>query len=362
MGIQKMRVGIDISPIVYGTGVSIYTKNLVENLLRLDEKDTYRLFGGSFRDFFKLKKLIAGFDTVKRVYPLPPFLLDILWNRLHTMPFEVFAGKVDVYHSSDWTQAPSRAFKVTTVHDLVPIKFASQSHPRIVAVHKRRLAWIKKEVDRVIAVSKSTKADLVNLGIDKKKIKVVYEAASEEFKPVDSKTVETVLKDFGVRNDYVMSVGFGPRKNTDRIIEAFQKTKTKNLKLVFVGRTPEKGFDERSVITLNQVDSAKQLTALYSGAKALIYPSLYEGFGLPVVEAMSCGCPVVTSNTSSLPEVAGDAAVLVDPTSTNEIADGIQEVLKNSKKYISKGKKQSAMFSWKKTAEETRSIYKAATK
>jgi len=241
----------------------------------------------------------------------------------------------------------------------VLFKFPKQTHPRILAVHKARFKWIRKEVDVVIAVSQSTKQDLIDLGIDEKKIRVVYEAAGEKFVPQKKDVISETLKRFGIRENYLISVGFGPRKNTKKLIEAFQKIKTKNLKLVLVGRRQER-IAERGVMTLGRVDSDQDLAALYSGAEALVYPSLYEGFGLPVVQAMAVGCPVVTSNVSSLPEVAGDAAVLVNPNDTSSIAEGIQTALRQTKSLAQKGLKQAQKFSWEKAAQETFGIYKTA--
>src|SRR5574341_726113 len=131
-----MRIGIDVSQIVYGTGVSVYTQNLVRELLRIDDQNEYLLFGGSLRQLGDLKSKLKEFNVVKKIFPLPPTALDLLWNRLHILPIESLVGKLDAYHSSDWTQAPSTAFKVTTVHDLVPVKYPHESHPRIVAAHR----------------------------------------------------------------------------------------------------------------------------------------------------------------------------------------------------------------------------------
>lgn len=178
-----MRIGIDISQIVYeGTGVANYTKSLMENLLRVDKKKSnYILFASSLRRRKWLNgymaKLLKKYKNVSgKTYPLPPALLDFLWNRLHIFPIEWFIGPVDVFLSSDWTQPPTiKAKKVTTVHDLTPLKFPKEMHPKIVAVHKRRMKWVKKECDLIMADSKATKKDLVEIiGIPEKKIRVIY--------------------------------------------------------------------------------------------------------------------------------------------------------------------------------------------
>ena len=190
-----MRIGIDISQIVYqGTGVANYTRNLVESLLKTDKKNTYVLFFSSLR-----RKLNCSFInelTINELTPnqnkfgsgqansrikvkrfkFPPTLLNFLWKLNQNFPIEWFIGPVDVFLSSDWTQPPTtKAKKVTTVHDLTPWKFPKEMHPKIVATHRRKMKWIKKECDLIIADSKATKKDLVEIiGVPKEKIRVVY--------------------------------------------------------------------------------------------------------------------------------------------------------------------------------------------
>ena len=177
-----MIIGIDISQIVYeGSGVANYTRSLVENLLELDKKNTYVLFGASLRKRkllnHYLTRLLQQFNNVSgRIYPLPLTFLEFLWNRLHIFPIEWLIGPVDVFLSSDWVQPPTlRAKKVTTIHDLTPWKFPQETHPRIVAVHKRRMKWVKKECDLIICDSRSTKEDVkAILGIEEKRLRVIY--------------------------------------------------------------------------------------------------------------------------------------------------------------------------------------------
>src|SRR3989344_1963338 len=162
-----MRIGIDISQIVYGTGVSNYTKKLVENLLKIDHKNQYVIFGSSLRQKGKLKKFqksLSGFENVEfKLSSFPPLALDFIWNRLHIYPIEKFIGPVDIFHSSDWTQPKinsENTKKVTTVHDMVPYLFPSSVHKKIISVQKRRMHHVAKEVDMIIADSESTKEDL----------------------------------------------------------------------------------------------------------------------------------------------------------------------------------------------------------
>lgn len=337
-----MRIGIDVSPVIYETGVSGYTRSLVNALLETKEEE-FVLFGGSLR---RMGELRAAFKNPPvRTFPIPPTLADLVWNKFHTFPIELLIGRVDVFHSSDWAQPPTKAYKVTTIHDLVPLRFPEISHPKVVRAHKARLHWVKKEVDKIIAVSQFTKHEIVELlGIEPERITVIPEAPDEIFKPAKK-----------ADGNYLLVAGADPRKNIPAIIQAYKKF-SKDFDLVIFGRPWEKIPEVPGVKLLGHVPR-EDLPALYSGAEALVYTSLYEGFGLPVLESMACGTPVVTSNTSSMPEVAGDAAVLVDPTNPAEIASGIEKVLSDRKKWIEKGKEQVKKFSWRKTAQMTLEVY-----
>jgi hypothetical protein len=353
-----MRIAIDISQVVYETGVSHYVRNLVSNLLKIDDKNEYVLFGGTLRR----KSDILGVFPQARVFPLPPVAADFIWNRLHILPIEKFVGKVDVFHSSDWAEAPSSAFKVTTIHDLAPLLYPNL-FPRdiirnIVSAHKRRLSWVAKESKRLIVPSNATKDDLINLGFDEDMVRVIPEAVAPNFKKSSEDEIVTLKRKYKIAGDYVLSVGMNPRKNTKRIIEAFEKARSgRDLKLVFIGLPKYIDVTETRNIRIAGHIGSSELPTFYSGAKALIYPSLYEGFGLPILEAFSCECPVVTSNVSSLAEVAKDAAVLVDPYSVISIADGVEKALRGPKGLIDKGLERIKDFSWEKTAKSTLRVY-----
>jgi len=356
-----MKIAIDISQVVYSTGVSVYTKNLVENLLKLEKQslplrgkeNEYLLFGGTLRRTNELKKFAS------KIFPIPPTLADLIWNKLHVFPIEYLVGKIDVFHSSDWTQPPSRAFKVTTVHDLSPLVLPEWTDKNVAEVHKRRLVWVKKEVDRVIAVSEATKKDLIEHGFNEEKIRVIYEAPDPIFRPASKVAVERLKKTYKIAGSYILVVGTSPRKNTDRILKAYRAVKMPGLTLVIVGDSTRSDYEADGALRVGRIDD-EELATFYSGAEALIYPSLYEGFGLSIVQAFASGCPVVTSNISSMPEVAGDAAVLVDPYSVESIAEGIKDALENREGLIQKGLKRVKEFSWEKTARETLEVYKEA--
>jgi glycosyltransferase involved in cell wall biosynthesis len=350
-----VKVAIDVSQIVYGTGVSRYTIELVKNLLKIDGSNEYVLFAGTLR---RKDDILKIFPQTK-VFPIPPTLGDFIWNKLHVFPVDKLIGKVDVLHTSDWTEPPSKAFKVTTVHDLIPIKFPRITPPVILAAHRQRLKWIARESKRIIVPSINTKRDLVELGFDESIVRVTSEATSYE--KADEKKVEETKRKYLIYDDYIISIGTKPWKNTDRIIRSYHLSKFgKNLKLVIVGERKGTDFkDERGVRYLGYVNE-EDLRSLLTGAKVLVFPSLYEGFGIPILDAFACGTPVVTSNISSMPEVAGDAAVLVDPYDINSIADGIKKALDGPKSLIEKGTLRVKDFSWQKTARATLDVYNEA--
>jgi len=353
-----MRIGIDISQIVYGTGVSLYTDNLVKSLLKVDRKNKYLFFFSSLR---RKRPDIAKIKSFK----IPPTVLDLLWNRLHFLPIESFIGDVDVFHSSDWTQPPAKKAKlVTTIHDLSFLRFPETVDPKVFSVQKRRLAWVKKEVDAVIAVSQATKKEIIDLlGIPEKKIFVVYEALPDDVKNLigRAKRNKSLEKRLGINKPYFFAYGSqAPRKNIFRLLKAFERVRRKaDCQLVIVGPFSTISRLPEGVVAAGFLPR-KELLSLFSQAKGLAYPSTYEGFGLPILEAFALGVPVLTSNLSSMAEVAGDGAVLVNPRSTDEIAQGLEKILKGGKEIEAlkrKGRKRLSLFSWKKAARQTIKVY-----
>ena len=367
-----MRIGIDISQIVHeGTGVATYTKELVKGLAYQQANkgsNELVLFGASLRRLGILKDFMATLpkkNIRSRIYPMPPSVALPLFNTLPRLPIEWFTGNLDVYQSSDWLEPKASCPKVTVVHDLAMLKFPEVAHPSILATHKNKLRLVKEESSLVIAVSKATKQDLIELlGFKENKIIVIYEAPSEEYKTGIRNTPASkrVLEKYGIEGPYLLAVGTRePRKNLPRIIEGFRRLSNRGLRLVIVGKY---GWGPDVVKTDNVYPIGfvplEDMPALYSSAEAFVYPSLYEGFGLPVLEAMSCETPVVTSNRSSLPEVAGEAAVLVNPLSADEIAVGIKTAMKDRAILTRKGLVQAQKFSWDKTAKETLAVYNQA--
>jgi len=368
-----MKIAIDISQIVYGTGVSRYGENLVKNLFEIDDKNQYILFASSLRSYGKLLAFKEELSTYKNVEfkfsKFPPTILELLWNRLHIYPIEKIIGPVDIFHSSDWLEPPvtsKEIKKVTTIHDMVPYLFPSSLHPKIISNQKRRMAFVKKESDAIIADSKTTKDDIVKfLEIPEEKVTVIPLAPSSNFAPQSEDLVEHTLAKYKIKRPYILSVATQePRKNLQKLLDAFDEVlkEEPESRIVLTGKYGWGGGlrSPNNVIWTNYVPE-EDLVALYSGCQVFVYPSLYEGFGLPILEAMSCGAPVITSNNSSMEEVAKNAAILIDPRNEKQIAKAIEFVLNLNGENYDKMKKASIdrakQYSWEKTARDTLKLY-----
>lgn len=335
---DKIRIGMDISQVAHQGGVATYTTNISQKLSGINDLEMIYFYSS-------LRKPYQGNLKDVKSYRLPPTLFEMLFNRWRNVNIEKFLGPVDIFHSSDWTQPPSKAKKVTTYHDVVPLKYPEWSHPKIVAVHKRRLQLVEKEIDMVIAVSESTKKDLLEVSkIPGEKITVIYEGPSYDFRPQSEDKKRKFKEKYKLPPKYVLAIGgVGERKNLARIKEA-----CKDYHLIIAGET------------LPWL-SVEELELLLCSADVLLYCSLYEGFGLPILDAFSSGLPVITSNISSMPEVGGDAALYVDPLNLEDIKKELNIVINDSQlreDMIKKGFEQAAKFSWDKTAEQTTLVYR----
>ncbi|MBU1878467.1 MAG: glycosyltransferase family 4 protein, partial [Chloroflexi bacterium] len=290
-------------------------------------------------------------------------------------------GGLDVLHASDVVQLAARGVGiVATVFDLSPLHFPDYHIGKNIEFFAHKMTYICAHADRVIAISQHTADDLVaSYPTVAGRVDVVYCAADETMRPVTEPVlIERVLRHHHVpAAGYFLSVGtIEPRKNLGRLVEAYAQVRAMNgpetPPLVLVGDRGWRNqpiFDavarlqlQEQVIFTGHVPDA-DLPALYSGACCLVYPSLFEGFGIPVLEAMTCGAPVIASNTSSLPEVAGEAALLVAPTDTDALAGALHRLLNDSglrARLSGLGKAQAARFSWPATARQTYAVYRAA--
>ena len=372
-----MKVGIDISSLVYDRGVSRYTANLVRALLDQEEVNL-ALYGYSLRQFRELqtqaKELCGQKKCRLAIQKMPPAMMSWLWKfSLHGVKKQL--PKLDVFHSWDWLQPPDKDLPlVSTIHDLAILKFPEIASPGVVRNHHKSWHVLKQRQAQIIAVSRSTKKDLVEfLDFDPSRITVIYEALPMETHQTALATsdeqfvqLKTKLK---LDKPYIFFVGTRePRKNLSRLIKAWQPLASE-YELIIAGA---QGGDETTKLAktkqsalrfLGQVTN-QELGVLYSEASLFAYPSLYEGFGLPILESFYHGTPVVTSNISSMPEVAGNAAELVDPNSIESIRQGLEKVLGESHETQKKRLQQMIirlqMFSWQKVAKQTVQVYDRA--
>jgi len=357
-----MKIAIDISQAIYGTGVSVYTKNLVSTLIKQHPDDEFILFGGSFRRRHELEALAKKLHGTPQIYSFPPTLMDFIWNSLHILPVEKLIGNVDLIHTSDWTEPPSKIPKITTVHDLIPFKYPQTTTESIRNTHKKRLAWVMRESAKIIAVSQSTKEDLISiLKIPEEKIVVIPEGVEDRYCPQSVDIQENIKRHYHIDEDYLFTLStLEPRKNQAMLIKAFKIVRQEypNLQLIIGGRTGWGEIPEATEgVSLPGFIPDADLPGLYSGCLAFVLPSIYEGFGLSPLQAMACGAPVAVSNVSSLPEVVGQAGVLFDPGNVESIAAGIIEAIQNRTELKKKSLAQAAKFTWEKTAAETYRVY-----
>ncbi|OGD63312.1 hypothetical protein A2160_02360 [Candidatus Beckwithbacteria bacterium RBG_13_42_9] len=368
-----MKITIDISQIVYGTGVSRYTRELVKHLLKIDKENEYLLFAGAWRQRQKIEEFLSELKKEdlrfsSRIIFLPPKLADLIFNSWR-IPIDRFIGQTDIFHASNWTTPKTEAKLVTTLHDLTPILFPETFPKSINNNFKQNLQLIEKTAAAVLADCQTTKNDLLEYSrINPNEIYPIYLGVDKIFQPTEDKNmIEKVKQKYGISGDYILSVGTKePRKNIKALIDACQLLNSENVILVLVGKY---GWGEKKLKIKNSklkiIETGfvgeNDLPVLYSGAKVFVYPSLYEGFGLPVLEAMACGCPVITADRSATAEIAGDAAILVNPTQIQAISRSLNELLENDKLrqgLINKGLNRAKQFYWGKTAQKTLEVYR----
>jgi glycosyltransferase involved in cell wall biosynthesis len=370
-----MKIGIDVTPILYeGTGVGEYTQQLIGELLRQNPNDEFVLFFSTLRGYGKIKRLLRHYGPRKdkvRVFglPLPPALWQVVWNKLNILKIEWLIGKVDVFHCWDYLIPPSDCKRIVTIHDITPILYPETHTAKINNNFKLVINKIKKEKVQVLTDSESSKQDLIKYAdVNENLIDVVYLGSEKRNKNLDSGK-KLMINDVEIGKKYILSVGTRePRKNLKCVIEAFNliAKKYSGIELVIAGKygwgdqelTNQQIYKPR--IKILGFVKQEDLVRLYKNAICLVYPSLYEGFGLPVLDAMSLGCPVITSNVSSLPEVGGDAVLYVDPKYTEDIKNSMIRIIESNElreELINKGLEQVKKFSWEKCARETRKVY-----
>jgi len=353
------------------SGVGTYTINLLEQLEQLSGDEIVRV---AHRPWYR------GSEEACDGLPGNGLRGDVrlnktVWMQL-VLPRQLKRLGTDVCHftngvASLWTPCPS----VVTIHDMTLWLFPQYHYRRRMLAMRPFVPLAARRAQAIIAVSQATKADIVRiLGIDERKVHVVHEAPSPHFRPVDCpKELDRVRAAYGLPPRFVLYVGtIEPRKNLVRLVEAYARLHAAHdleHALIFVG---SRGWKDEAVFTaVEQLDlngrvrflgyvPVRDLVALYNLAALVAFPSLYEGFGLPVLEAMACGTPVLTSPNGSLSEVAGSAAEYVDPHDVESIAAGLRRVLHDrdrQEELCTRGRVHAARFSWQSAARQTSRIY-----
>lgn len=377
-----MKIGIDASWALYErAGVGRYTHNLVKALLKVDQKNEYVLFFNYWKRREEREKIIQDIvgtrrDKIKIIrFYMPVKFKELLMSTLLAWP-RFSHEKIDVFHAPYFTGIPKFFFpnKIVTIHDLAFMYFPEHHGKKLTKFYLKKTKEAIKLSKKVIAVSLATKRDLISLlDVSAVKIAVVSEGKNISVKNIDKAKIQLIKKQYIPSDKYILFVGtLEPRKNLIKLLKAYALLPhdlQKQYRLVLVGQKgwQTKPFQEtlevlnlRHKIVMPGFIPDEHLPYLYAGASVFVYPSLYEGFGLPVLEAMACGTPVITSKTSSMPEVVGKAGLLVDPKNEQAIAEAIKKVLTNKKlaeNMKKAGLTQAKRFSWEHTAAETQKVY-----
>jgi glycosyltransferase involved in cell wall biosynthesis len=368
-----MKIAFDARPLVkYKTGIGKYTENLLRHICDISSDSELLLFSNKEISFNKEKNV--EYAIRKRLFGK---YNSSLWFQL-SLPFYLNSrsdNKIDLFHGT-MAMLPLAATvpMVITIYDLVLEKFPETMYWKNWLSLKTLMRASARKALKIIAISENTKKDIMDcFGIEDEKIRVIYLGVDRQFSPQPDPNEAGVLSKYNLPSGYILSVGtLEPRKNILRLINAYKMVASSGEpvpKLVIVGGhgwrnedlgklVRESGLADRVVLVGYVPD--EDLPTLYRNATVFVYPSLYEGFGLPPLEAMACGTPVITSNLSSIPEVVGDAGIVIDPYNTTEIARAIASVLNNEELRESlrtSGLVRSRLFNWDKTALETLKLY-----
>lgn len=369
-------IGIDYTPAYeQGGGIGRYVRELVAALALQDRETDYRLLVSGASSSQLPPAPGNNFDW--RPTRITPKWLARIWQRARLpLPVEVFTGDLNLYHATDFVLPPTRAQTRTllTVHDLSFVRVPQAASPNLKAYLEVVVPRSADRADCILADSQATKDDLIELyQVSPDKIIVLLSGVDARFRPVSGDALGQVRQKYGIGDaPYVLSVGtVQPRKNYVRLIQALSHLRAQgyDLQLVIAGG---RGWLEDPIYAAIATEKMQpyvhligfaeetDLPALYSAAACFAFPSLYEGFGLPILEAMGCGTPVVTSDKSSLPEVGGDAALIIDPYSVDQLADALRRLVDDDalrQILVTKGHRRAESFTWEKSAHQLRQIY-----
>jgi glycosyltransferase involved in cell wall biosynthesis len=346
-----VRIAFDVSPLSHPLlGIGNYIRGSLSGLVEVagGRHEIVAFAPTSPKGPGRIRSALAGIDVELRLWPLPAsHALRTLWSRAGRPDAERILGRFDVLHFSDWMYPPQEhGVRATTIHDLVPLHFPEWCTARTIAMHTRKYANTARTCDLVFVNSGYTGQDVERmLQIPGEKVRIARPGVRPVFNP-DGEAA-------GLEAPYALTVAtLEPRKNLETLVEAHAHV-AGELQLAIAGsegwgKQPE--LDRPGIRRLGFV-SDEELARLYRGAALVVYPSRFEGFGIPVVEAMACGAPVFASSHPSLDEACGDAAVRADPEDPAAIADGIRRALAERGELSARGLEHARQFTWRAVGE-----------
>ncbi len=357
-----MRIGIDARPLSYPlTGIGTYLKHLLDVLQKTDKDNHYYLISNTL-----IPCRIRNHRWCKIEGSIKNKIFSTIWMQTFA-PILVKRHKIDLFFSPRHhlpLMLPKKIKSIVTIHDLIHIRYPETMDKFRLIAERALMRPSLRKADKIIAVSRTTADDIRDCyDVEPDKIHIIHHGVPD--------LIQGVSKNDRDPTKYFLFIGtLEPRKNLDRIITAFQHISDlyPEIHLVVVGeigeRGPNYGFSKKVNTIENKIHfhgyvAADQLADIYKNALCLLYPSLYEGFGLPILEAMSMGTPVITSKESSMPEVAGEAALLVDPKNIDSISNAMNLIISNSERrneLIQKGYMRIKQFTWKRCAYMTRKV------
>ena len=364
-----MRIAIDARKL-HDFGIGTYIRNVLRGLARLDRQNEYVVLCRN-RDAGGVNDLGANFRAV--IESARPYSFgEQIW-----IPLSLVRERVHLLHEPHYVLPPAiRCRSVVTIHDCIHLMFPQYLPGKLAHAYARTSMWSAvRKSDRILTVSEASKRDILRFfDIRADKVVVIYNAIDERFlAPADEERMDLIRQRYQLDHPFLLYVGnIKPHKNLERLIDAFGRARAgglSDLRLVIIGDEISKYPALRQAVHRHRLDKYVRflgfqpydtLAAFYRLARAFVFPSLYEGFGLPPLEAMACGTPVVTSNVSSLPEIAGTAALLVDPYEPASIAEGITRAVSDERvraDLIARGLARARDFSWAQSVAAIHGIY-----
>ena len=369
-----MRIAIDARKL-RDFGIGTYIRNILMELSRLDRTTDYIVL-------CRPDDVEAGDVLGRNFRMVPESAPSYSMAEQYRIPLSLARERVDLVHEPHYVLPPLiQCRSVVTIHDCIHLMFPQYLPNKLAYVYAKGSMWsASRKADRILTVSEASKRDILRFfDVPPDKVSVIYNAIDERFlAPANPDRMELVRQRYQLDHPFILYVGnIKPHKNIERLIDAFGRARSQcqgDLKLVIIGDEISKYPGMRQSVHKHKLDKhvrflgfqpMETLAAFYRLARAFVFPSLYEGFGLPPLEAMACGSPVVTSNLSSLPEVAGGAALLVDPYDADAIASAIVQAVTDDAlraDLIRRGLERARSFSWPQSVKKIHEIYMQVAK